>query len=131
MKHGPHMMVNPRTQTTIQGESSIARYLARLLKPSYDADSSIATATLIDQWVDSASQYSHGNNKERASVLKAMNAHLGKCAWLVGNDVSLADVMLWSVITQGGEANSAPSNVKKWYQKCCDVDAFRTVLSRL
>ena len=124
-------MVNPRTQTTIHGEGNIARYMARLLTPSYDDEGDVVAATVIDQWVDSAAQFAHGNNKERAAVLKSMNAYLGNHEWMVGQSLTLADVILWGVITQAKEDDKAPSNVKKWYQRCCEIDAFKTVKEKL
>ena len=124
------MMVNPRLQTTLQGEGSIARYLARLLSPAYD-NAEITIATVIDQWVDSAMQYQRGNSKEKASVLKGANAKLGKSEWLVGGAMSLADVMLWGAVTQAQAGESLAGNVKKWYLRCCELEAFKVVLSRL
>ena len=86
---------------------------------------------MIDQWVESAERFSHGNNKERASVLKSMNTHLGKSEWMVGESASLADVMLWGAVTQAKESGKAPANVKKWYQRCCDMEVFRFVVDML
>ena len=126
------MMVNPRLQTTLQGEGSIARYLARLLSPAYDNNAAdITIATEIDQWVDSSMQYQRGNSKEKASVLKGANAKLGKSEWLVGGAMSLADVMLWGAVTQAQAGESLVGNVKKWYLRWCELEAFKVVLSRL
>ena len=127
VKHGPTLMVNPRSQVTVEGEGTIARHLARLLHPSYD-DEDIVKATEIDQWVDTASQYSKGNNKEKNSVLKNMNSKLGKSEWLVGSGLSLADVMMWGVLVG---TNGVPVNVQAWRERCSDRVEFAAVLKQL
>ena len=128
MQHGPELMVDPQTQSVVQGEAAIARYLSRLLRPSYD-DTDARDATLLDQWIDSASLFLYGNNKEQNAVLKSVNAQLGKSAWLGGDGESLADIMMWSVISQTPSSHqSLPAKVHQWYVKCCDVQDMKVVL---
>jgi len=127
VKHGTNMMVSPRVQTLVEGESNVARYLARLLNPAYDSTDAV-TATNIDQWLDQASQFVSGSNKERTAVLRSVNAQLGKAQWLVGGQLSLADIVLWSAIQQTGQADSVPGNVKKWIQTCNNTKLFKNAL---
>ena len=122
-------MVSPHNQTVIEGEANVARYLARLLTPCYEEN--ISQACEIDSWLDMSYQLSSGNKKEKAAVLKAMNGKLGQSSWLVGNELSLADIVLWSGIQQQKEANSAPNNVKKWLQNCSNHAAFQAALKAL
>lgn len=124
------MMISPSLQTCIEGESNIARYLARLLNPAYDS-TDIVTATDIDQWLDRSTTLLSGNSKEKAGVLRTVNAYLGKSSWLVGNQLSLADVVFWSAIQQTGQADSVPGNVKKWIQSCNAHPAFQNALLAL
>ena len=120
-------MVDPQAQGKVQGEAAIARYLGRLLEPPYDAVDAYR-ATCVDQWIDSASLLLHGNNKEQNGVLKSANAQLGKNAWLTGECESLADVMLWSAISQTPSSHSAlPNKVKQWYVKSCEQSDMKTV----
>ena len=125
--HGPTLMINPKSQVVLEGEGTIARHLARLLRPSYE-DGDVVMATEIDQWVDTASQYKKGNNKEKNSVLKNMNSKLGKSDWLVGEGLSLADVVMWGVLVG---SNGVPGNVKSWLDRCSDRPEFAAVLKQL
>ena len=127
VQNGPSLMVSPKSQTAVHGEATIARYLARLLNPSYDSDD-ICRATEIDNYVDLAYLLTNGKTKEKDSVLKTLNAKLGKSEWLVGSQQTLADIVLWSAVHQSGQAKSAPANVKKWLSRCSDDSAFRTAL---
>lgn len=127
VSNGPVMMVDPKNQTPIEGEASIARYLSRLLNPSYDSSDPV-TATVIDTWLDTAQQLLNGNNKEKAAVVRSLNSQLGKNTWLVGTSLSLADIVMWSALHQSQQASSAQGNVKKWLQACNNHPAFQRVL---
>ena len=116
-------MVSPNIQTSIQGEGNVARYLARLLSPAYDAGS-IITATEIDQYIDMAESLLNGTSKEKAAVLRTLNGRLGKENFLVGGQLSLADIVLWSAAQQSQQADTAPPNVKKWIERCSNNSAF-------
>ncbi|XP_042863146.1 uncharacterized protein LOC122247696 isoform X2 [Penaeus japonicus] len=129
----PNLMVNPLRQTVISGEANIARYVSRLfpLSSSYNYEatgtfSSIAeTDNLLDQL---AAQAASKNNKERQGALRQLNGRLGKSSWLVSNECGIADVLLWSVLKQGGLNVGAPANVDKWYKK---VDAMANLVNLL
>ena len=127
-KSGPSLVVNPQVQSVIVGEANIARYLARLLKPAYDSGTDIATATEIDQFVDMSYPLTWGSAKEKAAVLKTLNAKLGKAEWLVGSTLSLADISLWSAIQQSGQAEGVSANIKKWLANCNQHPAFQSAL---
>jgi aminoacyl tRNA synthase complex-interacting multifunctional protein 2 len=122
-------MVNPQNQTLIEGESNIARYIQRLLNPDFDR--CVVASTKIDEWLDLAEQYVRGNKKENAAVLKSLNSKLGSSEWLVGNSVSLADIVMWSVVNQGKAQKDSPANVKNWLKRCENnvyFDMAKTVL---
>ncbi|KAG5832190.1 hypothetical protein ANANG_G00288470 [Anguilla anguilla] len=75
------MKFSVQTMCPVEGEGNVARFLFGLLSPGADA----AAATLSDAWVDTALfQLSEGGAKERAAVLRALNAALGQSAWLAG-----------------------------------------------
>ncbi|XP_013407676.1 aminoacyl tRNA synthase complex-interacting multifunctional protein 2 [Lingula anatina] len=129
VNHGPELMVNPHKQSPVQGEGNMARYLARLLSPGYDSVDPI-TATEIDVFVDIATnQLLHGNSKEKAAALRGLNSKLGSSSWLVGSDLSLADIVVWSALQQTGQAGGAPANVQKWIKACNNNFAFKLALS--
>ena len=128
VESGPVMMISPKSQTAIYGEASIARHLARLLSPSYDS-AGIDVATRIDSWVDLATTLANGNNKEKAAVVRNLNSTLGKSDWLVGGQLTVADVMMWSALQQSKQAESATGNVKKWVESCNSNSAFQLALT--
>jgi len=129
VSHGPSLMVTPNKQSVIEGEACIARYLARHLNPSYEAD--IQTACEIDSWLDLAQVIVQGNKKEAATVIKNLNTKLGQSSWLVRNQLSLADVVMWSALQQTKEAAKAPNNVKTWLKNCDKLEAFQTACSAI
>lgn len=113
----------------VEGEGNIARFLFSLLGGRHDA----VTATLMDSWVDAAVlQLREGGSKERAAVLRSMNSALGRSPWLVGSELTVADVVLWSVLQQtGGCSAPAPANVQKWLRACENLAPFSTALRLL
>ena len=122
------MMVSPKSHSAICGEASIARHLARLLNPAYDSNS-VDVATRIDTWIDLAMTLANGNNKEKAAVVRNLNGTLGKSDWLVGGQLTVADVMMWSAMQQSKQVQSATGNVRKWLDTCNGHAAFQLALT--
>ncbi|CAH1794352.1 unnamed protein product [Owenia fusiformis] len=128
---GPTMMVSANTQSPVHGEANIARYMARLLNQLYE-NLDITMVTEIDNWIEQSNkQLINGSSKEKAAMMRSLNSHLGRSDWLVGSDVSLADICVWAALQQTKQGDSAPSNVKKWLKVCNDRNEFKTVLSHL
>ncbi|XP_068063080.1 aminoacyl tRNA synthase complex-interacting multifunctional protein 2 [Anomalospiza imberbis] len=124
----PQMKFSIQTMCPIEGEGNIARFLFSLFGQKYSA----VTSTLIDSWVDTAIfQLKEGSSKERGAVLRSMNAALGKSSWLVGNELTLADVVAWCALQQTGTANTAPANVQKWMKSCENLAPFSSVMKLL
>nr|XP_033819540.1 aminoacyl tRNA synthase complex-interacting multifunctional protein 2 isoform X2 [Geotrypetes seraphini] len=124
----PQMKFSIQNMCPIEGEGNIARFLFSLL----DHTLSAVTLTLIDSWVDTAIfQLKEGSSKEKAAVLRSMNAALGKSLWLVGNELTVADIVAWCAIQQTGNANTAPANVQKWMKSCENLPPFNMVLKLL
>lgn len=123
------MKFSVQTMCPIEGEGNIARFLFSLLGPQQNA----VTLTLIDSWVDVAIfQLKEGGSKEKSAVLRSMNSTLSKSPWLVGNELTVADVVLWSVLQQTGSCSTAlPANVQKWMQACENLAPFSTALRLL
>ncbi|XP_054710903.1 aminoacyl tRNA synthase complex-interacting multifunctional protein 2-like [Uloborus diversus] len=117
------MMIDPVHQGIIEGEVNIARYISRLLFLNYDEDP--ISATLIDDWLEVAhSSLIHGNNKDRQAALKSLNSHLGKNSFLVGNSLTVADIIIWSSLLQTKLHDGLPSNVSKWYKSLSENEMF-------
>ncbi|KAF7243032.1 Aminoacyl tRNA synthase complex-interacting multifunctional protein 2 [Varanus komodoensis] len=124
----PQMKFSVQTMCPIEGEGNIARFLFSLLGQKHDA----VTATLIDSWVDTAIfQLQEGSNKEKAAVLRSMNAALGKTSWLAGSELTVADVVAWCALQQTGSANAVPANVQKWLKSCENLAPFNSALKLL
>ncbi|KAM4024668.1 aminoacyl tRNA synthase complex-interacting multifunctional protein 2 [Anomaloglossus baeobatrachus] len=124
----PQMKFSIQNMCPIEGEGNIARFLFSLLGDTFSA----VNATLIDSWVDTAIfQMREGSGKEKAAVLRAMNSALGKTPWLVGNELTVADIVSWCAIQQSESTTSAPANVLKWMKSCENLPSFNTVLKLL
>lgn len=124
----PQMKFRIQTMWPIEGEGNIARFLFSLLGQKHNA----VTATLIDSWVDTAIfQLQAGSPKEKAAVLRSMNVALGKTSWLVGSEMTVADIVAWCVLQQTGNTNSVPPNVQKWLKSCDNLACFNSALKLL
>ena len=124
----PQMKFSIQTMCPIEGEGIIARFLFSLFGQKYNA----ITSTLIDSWVDTAIfQLKEGSSKEKGAVLRSMNAALGKTSWLVGNELTVADIVAWCALQQTGSANAAPSNVQNWMKSCENLAPFSSVMKLL
>ncbi|XP_006859820.1 PREDICTED: aminoacyl tRNA synthase complex-interacting multifunctional protein 2 [Chrysochloris asiatica] len=123
------MKFSVQTMCPIEGEGNIARFLFSLFGQKHNA----VNLTLIDSWVDVAIfQLKEGSSKEKAAVFRSMNSALGKSPWLVGNELTVADVVLWSVLQQsGGASGTVPANVQKWMKSCENLAAFNAALRLL
>lgn len=116
------MKFSVQNMCPIEGEANVARFLFRLLAP-YPSDP--ALATLVDSWVDTAFfQLAEGSAKERAAVLRALNAALGRGTWLAGPELSLADIACYCCVLQSGPASSTPANVQRWIKACDNLGLF-------
>ena len=107
-------------QTPLYGDHTIAKYLCRLYAADMYEGLSAELATEVDQWINSFfMQLLSGSSKERQSVLKALNSHFGKSRWLVGDKVSLADIVAFSYLTNRevlGEIK-LQKNVTEWIKQ--------------
>ncbi|CAI9720822.1 Hypothetical predicted protein [Octopus vulgaris] len=133
VRQGCSLMVNPEKQTFIYGEVNVARYFSRLINPSYDKDP--VQSTLIDAWVDKASLLLYnGNAEQKNEMIKDLDSTLSKRKWLVGHDLSLADIVSWSGIQKNKLAKLVSPNVEVWMKTCASHPMFsfvNKVLSQL
>ena len=100
-----------QTMYPVKGEGSIACFLFSLFGQKHNA----VNLTLIDSGVDIAVfQLKEGSSKEKAAVFHCMNSALGKSPWLVGNELTVADIVLEPMLQQtGGCSVMVPANVQK------------------
>jgi len=114
------MMVAPHDQVPIEGMSNIARYLCRMFCPDLYEDLGPEVASVIDSWLDRFYQvFLVGNAKEKASVVKNLNASLGSNNWIAGDKFSLADLVLYCFICQHASGlKLLGTNVQRWKKNC-------------
>ncbi|XP_036446196.1 aminoacyl tRNA synthase complex-interacting multifunctional protein 2 isoform X1 [Colossoma macropomum] len=119
------MKFNTQSMCPIEGEANVARFLFRLL--AADPQDAV-TATQVDSWVDTAMfQLAEGGSKERAAVLRSLNSALGCSPWLLGQELTLADIVCACCLLRAGQAASAPANVQRWLQSCRNLGHFDCV----
>ena len=113
------MVVSPHNQTPVTGIANIARYICRQFSPGLYEGNGHQQAAMVDSWLDAVTgTYIFGSSKEKLSVLRRLNAHLGSSKFLAGDEVTLADMVAYSVICGGSGGQKLTDNVKKWI-KCC------------
>ena len=124
--------MSANSQTPIQGEANVARYLARLITPRYD-DGPIQHVCAVDDLVDLASNsILAGSSKEKAAAVRTLNSVLGKNEWLApSGEMSVADAVVWSALQQTGASKGAPGNVQKWLKACEGHVAYKSALAAL
>ncbi|XP_069762131.1 aminoacyl tRNA synthase complex-interacting multifunctional protein 2 isoform X2 [Narcine bancroftii] len=122
----PQMKFNIQSMCSIEGEGNIARFLFALLGHTYNA----VTATQIDNWVDIAIfQLKKGSKQEKATVLRCLNSALAKSPWVVGHDLTLADVVLYGAL-QATELAGVPANIQRWMKCCENLACFNLALKQ-
>ncbi|KAL0198529.1 hypothetical protein M9458_007069, partial [Cirrhinus mrigala] len=115
------MKFNTQSMCPIEGEANVARFLFRLL--GAEPQDPVA-ATQMDCWIDTAVfQLAEGGSKERAAVLRSLNAALGRSPWLLGEDACC--------VLRAGQSTSAPANVQRWLKSCQNLGHFDFVYSLL
>lgn len=117
--------------------ANICRYLCREYFPALyeevgggkENSSSAELASAMDSWMDSLSSVlSRGTGKEKASVLRRLNAQLGSSKFLVvGEQLTVADIVGFCEVC-GQPDLKLPSNVKLWMKRVqCSVPSLCTV----
>ena len=124
----PTMVVSPHNQTPVRGIANISRYVCRLFCPELYEGSGHQQSALVDSWLDAVTgTYIFGSSKEKLSVLRRLNSHLGSCQFLAGDDVTLADVVAYAIICGGPGGQKLTDNVKKWINCCRSRPEFQGV----
>ena len=120
----PTMVVSPHNQTPVEGSANISRYVCREFCPELYEGLGLEEALKIDSWLDLASgMLLYGSSKEKASVMRRLNSHLGSASYLVGDSVTLADIVAY--VTICSEPGLKPTaNVKQWMKRCQALNEF-------
>jgi elongation factor 1-gamma len=143
---------------TISESNAIARYIAREGKPEFHGKSSIETA-LIDQWIDFAAseielaayawifpiqgvipnnfQATKKAQEDIKKVLSILDNHLLTRTYLVGNSVSLADVVVAVALLQLYQLVLDPAfrkefvNANRWFVTIVNQPEVKAVLGEV
>lgn len=122
------MVVSAHNQTPVRGIANISRYLCRLFCPDLYEGNGYEQAALVDSWLDAVTgTYIFGSSKEKLSVLRRFNSHLGSCQFLAGNGATLADLVAYPIICGGSGSQKLTDNVKKWINCCRNCPEFQGV----
>lgn len=107
-------MVSPVIQSVIRGEVNLLRYFARAF-PSmflYERDN---RSGAIDNILDSVTSLLWATPKDRQPILRPLAVILGKSSHLLGEELSIADLALFSAIKQLGLDKDLQSELRKWF----------------
>ncbi|XP_064394534.1 bifunctional glutamate/proline--tRNA ligase-like isoform X2 [Halichondria panicea] len=114
---------------TLNGAHAVARFLCRLVPP--DKMPLYGTTNLekaeIDHWMEySLTQLTPGPGQEK--VLTQLNNILEPRVYLVGYDLSLADLAVYSSLRAQASLSMAPyNNLKRWFDYLTSKDAIKLV----
>eukprot|EP00794_Sanderia_malayensis_P009417 gene9417-10403_t len=116
---GPSLLICPRLQTAIRGDANIARYLCRAFSPDLFESLNEDVVCLIDHWISVATLQIRNGAFEQKALMQSMNKALACNKFLACDDLTLADIVVWSAITMTKNlAKSLTGNAKEWYLNC-------------
>jgi len=107
------MIISPLTQSVIRGEVNILRYLARVFNEEFLYERSPNLAS-IDNMLDTIASLPHASPRNRVPMLRTVTGGLAKTANVVGDDVTIADIALFSYLQQGDRSKEMQAEAKKW-----------------
>ncbi|CAG0883237.1 unnamed protein product [Darwinula stevensoni] len=107
-------------ETTFTTQESICRYVARQVRGAYLYGDGALKNAEVDHWV----RYCLGplSNEEAEKCLKYIDDALLPVQYLTGNQLTIADFMVWSYIHEMMHSNpklnrkTMPGNVIRWYE---------------
>ena len=115
----PTLLVSPHNQTPVEGVANISRYLCREYFPALyeEGPGGAESASQVDSWLDLFSaSLERGSAKEKSAVLRRLNSQLGSAQYLVGTQISVADMVGFCAVS--GQPNlKLPGNVKQWLKR--------------
>ena len=111
------MVVSSHNQTPVEGIANIARYFCRQYCPDFYEDLGPIASSQIDSWLELVcGTLIRGTSKEKASVMRKLNSQLGSSSYLVGEFLSIADIVSYSVICSLHGVKPT-ANVKQWLKR--------------
>jgi bifunctional glutamyl/prolyl-tRNA synthetase len=123
-------------ETSFTTTAAILRYLARVAPQNGLYGSDILGKTEVDHWLEFAGMRL-GCASEFDAALAYLDSVLGPVTFLVGHNVSIADMAVWAALRGNVQwlkicqQNDAPQNVKRYYNFLAAQKAFQAVSSKL
>ncbi|XP_065558122.1 aminoacyl tRNA synthase complex-interacting multifunctional protein 2-like isoform X6 [Artemia franciscana] len=117
VEHGPVLRVGASSKVPIVGDGNIARFFGRLFPKQIAYENlSVKETTQIDHFLDFAHEtLLNGNKKDIVANLNMLDAILSSEKYLCGSSITIADVVVWSAVSQVADLNSLPKSLKNWY----------------
>merc|ERR1712168_45338 len=123
----PSLVINPAAHVAVHGESNISRFITRLMGNLYDELS--PKVFIVDSILDIASRILYGELKDKSKAISNLEELLkgGVDRWLIAEQMTIADIVLWSAITQNIKSLKLNSNLSKWFDSCNNQHVFINV----
>uniref|UniRef100_H2Z6K1 Uncharacterized protein n=1 Tax=Ciona savignyi TaxID=51511 RepID=H2Z6K1_CIOSA len=128
-------------QIKLSGDIQVARYVARLAASENKNAISLVgscpvSATEVDHWVGYAASgaLQRQNDGEFVDALKSLDSALSLRTFLVGNNVSLADIVVWAVLrgkNSNGSSKTKYVHISRWFNFLSTLPHFQAVSSKL
>uniref|UniRef100_H2Z6K5 Bifunctional glutamate/proline--tRNA ligase n=1 Tax=Ciona savignyi TaxID=51511 RepID=H2Z6K5_CIOSA len=134
-------------QIKLSGDIQVARYVARLAASENKNAISLVgscpvSATEVDHWVGYAASgaLQRQNDGEFVDALKSLDSALSLRTFLVGNNVSLADIVVWAVLRgcnkwldleSNGSSKTKYVHISRWFNFLSTLPHFQAVSSKL
>ncbi|KAK2711373.1 hypothetical protein QYM36_012528, partial [Artemia franciscana] len=114
VEHGPVLRVGASSKVPIVGDGNIARFFGRLFPKQIAYENlSVKETTQIDHFLDFAHEtLLNGNKKDIVANLNMLDAILSSEKYLCGSSITIADVVVWSAVSQVADLNSLPKSLK-------------------
>jgi hypothetical protein len=103
--------------STIDGDISVSRYLARTNKDKQLYGEDVLASSEVDSWLQ---DFDHNNHLEN---LQGLNLHLTLRTYFAGKRLSLADLAIYSILKSHADKLTEQPHLNRWF---LFVDSFFT-----
>ncbi|XP_064460810.1 bifunctional glutamate/proline--tRNA ligase-like [Ornithodoros turicata] len=122
---GKSTCLNVDSGKSLVTPGAIARYFARLAPSSSLYGDSLLQRSEVDHWLELS------GTEPIPRLLQRLNQALATATYLVGHQVTLADLSVWGTLYSKGLAGKLPENVSRWYNFLLTNTSFQSVIKEL
>jgi len=119
------LMVSPLKQTVIKGEVNVLRYFARLF-PTILPYENIENLDNVNSMLDTVSSLLWSLPKERQPLMRTLVNSLGKSPFLAGQNISVVDLALYSLVKQLSLEKDLQPELSKWFDRTSKEFGLKT-----